>query len=572
MKTTKILTILSLTMCLILCSAQIGLAAAVGTAFTYQGHLYDTNDVANGEYDFQFKLYDANTGGGKIGSDVHVSDVDVIDGYFTAELDFGSSAFDGDVRWLQIGVRPGVENDPCAYTPLVPRQEVTPTPYALYAKTASAGNSLDASDGSPTDAVYVDNEGNVGIGTTSPAEKLHVYEPTSGNYGQLGRSDCGAYAGHGSTGNFGFLASSAYGAYGYSQSGEGVYGQSSTDIGVCGRSTSGNGVYGEHLSSSNYGYIGSSSYGVYGNNSGNYGILGRFDSGVHGEHSSGSYGRLGGSNYGVYGSGSDFGVSGSSTGGSAVRGQSSSGSGMFGTSNTGYGLYGQTTSGNCAVYGRHDNSNNYGKLGSSTYGVRGEHDSTGNYGELGRYDWAVYGYNSDSGNYAGLASFHNGVWGKHNSSGNHGVLGNSDYGVYGYGGIGDYDFYAGGPGTDYGSSSSIRWKSNIQNIDKPLEKLVSLRGVYFNWDNEHGGHHDVGMIAEEVGQVLPEIVDYEKNGVDALGMDYSKLTPLLVEAVKALKTEVDQLQKENSDLRNRLEALEKMMPAKGFGLQKGVQQ
>ena len=49
------------------------------------------------------------------------------------------------------------------------------------------------------------------------------------------------------------------------------------------------------------------------------------------------------------------------------------------------------------------------------------------------------------------------------------------------------------------------------------------------------------MIAEEVGEVLPEIVVYEDNGVDASGLDYSKLTPILVEAVKELKAEVDQL-------------------------------
>jgi hypothetical protein len=85
---------------------------------------------------------------------------------------------------------------------------------------------------------------------------------------------------------------------------------------------------------------------------------------------------------------------------------------------------------------------------------------------------------------------------------------------------------------------------------------MNLRGVYFNWDAEHGGQHDVGMIAEEVGQVLPEIVEYEENGIDATGMDYSKLTPLLVEAVKALKTEVDQMRKENAELRDRLATLE----------------
>jgi hypothetical protein len=98
---------------------------------------------------------------------------------------------------------------------------------------------------------------------------------------------------------------------------------------------------------------------------------------------------------------------------------------------------------------------------------------------------------------------------------------------------------------------------------------MNLRGVYFNWDAEHGGGHDIGMVAEEVGMVLPEIVGYEENGIDAAGMDYSKLTPLLVEAVKALKTEVDQLQKENADLRNRVEAMEKMMTG-GSGLQIGV--
>jgi hypothetical protein len=55
------------------------------------------------------------------------------------------------------------------------------------------------------------------------------------------------------------------------------------------------------------------------------------------------------------------------------------------------------------------------------------------------------------------------------------------------------------------------------------------------------------MIAEEVGRVLPEIVRYEENGVDATGMDYSRLTPLLVEAVKALKTEVNEMQRRNSE-------------------------
>jgi len=110
----------------------------MGTAFTYQGRLLDANSVADGLYDLQFKLFDDPNIfiSNQIGSDINVPDLDVIDGYFTAELDF-SNVFDGNAYWLEIGVRPGDQNDPCAYTILEPRQEVTPTPYALHAKTAA---------------------------------------------------------------------------------------------------------------------------------------------------------------------------------------------------------------------------------------------------------------------------------------------------------------------------------------------------------------------------------------------------------------------------------------------------
>ncbi len=135
---------------------------------------------------------------------------------------------------------------------------------------------------------------------------------------------------------------------------------------------------------------------------------------------------------------------------------------------------------------------------------------------------------------------------------------------------GGFDFLATGAGVDYGSSSSIRWKSNVRNIDQPLDKIARLRGVYYDWDKDHGGHHDLGMIAEEVGKVLPEIVNYEENGIDAIGMDYSKLTPLLVEAVNALRAEKDaqiagqqaeitRQQMQIADLTNRLDRMEAML-------------
>ena len=47
-----------------------------------------------------------------------------------------------------------------------------------------------------------------------------------------------------------------------------------------------------------------------------------------------------------------------------------------------------------------------------------------------------------------------------------------------------------------------------------------------------GSKHDIGLIAEEVGEVVPEVVAYEENGVDAKGVDYARLTAVLIEAVK----------------------------------------
>ena len=58
------------------------------------------------------------------------------------------------------------------------------------------------------------------------------------------------------------------------------------------------------------------------------------------------------------------------------------------------------------------------------------------------------------------------------------------------------------------------------------------------------------MIAEEVGKVVPEVVSYEANGKDARGIDYARLTALLVEAVKQQQSEIQQ---EKSQIR-RLEA------------------
>jgi hypothetical protein len=78
--------------------------------------------------------------------------------------------------------------------------------------------------------------------------------------------------------------------------------------------------------------------------------------------------------------------------------------------------------------------------------------------------------------------------------------------------------------------SSRRWKSNIHTLHGALSKVEQLRGVEYTYTAN--GQRDIGMIAEEVGKVVPEVVSYEDNGKDARGIDYARLTALLIEATK----------------------------------------
>lgn len=103
--------------------------AQVGHTFSYQGRLESGSTMVNDACDFQFGLFNAADNGSQIGTTQTLSNVSVNDGYFTVMLDFGSNAFTGEARWLEIQVRcPGGSG---TYTKLTPRQEITPAPYAM---------------------------------------------------------------------------------------------------------------------------------------------------------------------------------------------------------------------------------------------------------------------------------------------------------------------------------------------------------------------------------------------------------------------------------------------------------
>lgn len=102
--------------------------------------------------------------------------------------------------------------------------------------------------------------------------------------------------------------------------------------------------------------------------------------------------------------------------------------------------------------------------------------------------------------------------------------------------------------------SSREYKDNIKTFENPLDTIDRLRGVTFDWRNANadGSHtHDIGFIAEEIADVLPELVTRTADG-KATGLDYGRVVPVAVEAIKAQRKEI-------ADLKARLDAIEEAM-------------
>ena len=98
--------------------------------------------------------------------------------------------------------------------------------------------------------------------------------------------------------------------------------------------------------------------------------------------------------------------------------------------------------------------------------------------------------------------------------------------------------------------SSRRWKRNIQTIAGALEKVLHLRGV--SYERQADGKKEIGLVAEEVGEVLPELVTYEENGSDARALDYDRVTALLIEGLKEQQQQILKLESEILSLKESL--------------------
>ncbi len=157
----RCLCLLRLAVPLVLCAVG-ARAFAQSTAFTYQGRLSAGDSPANGTYDLAFALFDEASTGTQQGAWLTNSAVVVSNGLFTTTLDFGAQPWNGQPLWLQVLVRASGNG---AFTPLNPRQPVTPTPYAISAGNLVGPVSVAGLSGAYTNVLILNNPANRVNGT-----------------------------------------------------------------------------------------------------------------------------------------------------------------------------------------------------------------------------------------------------------------------------------------------------------------------------------------------------------------------------------------------------------------------
>jgi len=107
----------------------------------------------------------------------------------------------------------------------------------------------------------------------------------------------------------------------------------------------------------------------------------------------------------------------------------------------------------------------------------------------------------------------------------------------------------------YYCSSDIALKEDIRKIENALEKISQLEGVTFKW--RATGEPGIGLIAQEVEKVFPELVSTEKSGLKSI--DYSRLTAVLIEAIKEQQRIIREQENKIKELEERILKVENLL-------------
>lgn len=305
---------------------------------------------------------------------------------------------------------------------------------------------------------------------------------------------------------------------------------------------------------SNYGFHGTANYGA-----NTYGLRGVAQYGT--AYNYGVYGHVYSNNanatsYSVYGyaSGSGTLYAGYFYGDAAILGNTTIGTatkdagsqlkvvGTAGASGDIYGGYFENLDTDGAAYGLYVNTHGV------TDRTSDEHYGIASFASGGYYNYGMTSSATDPSatvNYGLRSSAYNG-------STNFGIWATASGGAVNYAG-----YFVGSIGYtgNLVQTSDRRLKENIRPLETPLSKLDAINGVYYNM-KETPEVTQIGVIAQDVQTVLPEAVTVIDPENGYLGVSYTSLVPVLIEAVKELKAQNEALQQQNTEILERLEALE----------------
>jgi hypothetical protein len=546
-------------LCLCCCGE---VAEAQTTGFTYQGKLADSGTPASGNYDFEFRLFDAVSGGTQQGTTQTLTNVAVASGIFTVGLDFGACAtcFNGAPRFLDISVRVAGGG---AYTPLTPRQPITATPYAI--KTQNLAFNGTYNDGGMPPTIFTAS--NTFAGDSAGLNTIPDPNPTNIN-GKL-NSFFGAGAGQANTTGFfnsffGIQAGQAnnfghYNSFFGSQAGfknSGFFNSFfGSKAGLNNTTGSQNAFFGTHAGFSNTtGRSNSFFGGADGGGTGSSNTIGNFNSFFG--HRAGEK-NVDGNLNSFFGTGAGFAnISGGSNTFLGHDAGNTNTTGSFNTvigesadvglnnliNATAIGANAQATQSNSLVLGSINGINlatadtNVG-IGTTApeqklHVVGNEILSTGasagfKFRDRGSSssadDWVWY----SNGN---LARFFRAGVGDLLTITTDGVVALNTLGS-----AGGSQLCRNASNQIANCSSSIRYKTNLATLHTGLNLINRLRPVTFNW--KQNGEHDLGLVAEEVAKVEPLLVTHNNKG-EIEGVKYDRVSVVLVNAVKEQQAQI----------------------------------
>ena len=566
---------------------------AQSTSFTYQGKLSDTGNPASGSYDLQFTLWDSVSAGTQIGSTQTLSAVGVTNGIFTVTLDFGAGAFSGANRFLEIGTRTAGGG---SFTILTPRQQITSTPYAIRSLNASAADSATTA----TNATQLGGVAASQYVQTNDTRLSDARPPTAGsaNYIQNTTSQqAGAnfnISGNGTAG--GTLSANSLGlgtaspTARLSITGAGAFnaaGAARLDL----FNTTANTGFLEHVTDAGLWQLATMSGAarVAVNQTGNVGIQTTTPS----------------ANLTVAQSGTGSGTVATTSGSSVVTGTNTQFTNTFqvGDSIAGTGIPAGSvvlsiasdtslTMSNSALITQSGGTyfvggsgprmvvKGYGSVGIGTTSPAARLDivggplwtSSGWIGSVRMGNVSALGWNSNAaGNNFGIGQTNGGLYFFRTQS----PMGNTNFGTLYDLIITDGGLVGIGTGVVPTStltvngcitatnvtpcSSDARLKQNIEPLSYGLRELLRLHPVRWQWKDARATQLNMGLVAQEVEPVLPELVLQNADTKGSLGLNYSGLIPVLVKGIQEQQTQIEKQQGQIAQQQRQIEQLMKEM-------------